>query len=401
MSLKTSKNHCHPGRLIRVLTDILKRPLPSETAPDADQPTQPASSNSKAKPPKKQRLSLPALKNTLLVVIAITLADTFRINEIARHLPIGVQREKHKQKRLLRFLDGDYPSQTVMRRWAHFVLQKRYLKTKGKAVLLVDEVDLLGPVKAIVAAVPFRKRAIPIWWKLYTNEQIQQMVYRSHNTLVYEFLEELKGGFEEALGKQRRFVLIFDRGFADVKLMQWLQQRRVSFLIRVRKNVGVEVEGYVGKLEHFPKRGYFTNVVYHKQARIRVHLYCAWQESEEGPLLIVSNEPGALLLLYRLRMQIEEAFRDLKSLFGFRALVLKEVTLERVEQLWLLNVLSMGLVFLLYEKSGYRWAQAFNDARKRFSLVHVIKRVLQHRWKDFRLRPLFSLPLLSADILSE
>jgi len=50
----------------------------------------------------------------------------------------------------------------------------------------------------------------------------------------------------------------------------------VGFIIRVCRHVGVEVEGYVGKLEEFPRKGYFENIVYHKDKRIRVNLYCAW-----------------------------------------------------------------------------------------------------------------------------
>ena len=110
-------------------------------------------------------------------------------------------------------------------------------------------------------------------------------------------------------------------------------------------------------------------------------------------------------------MKIEEAFRDLKSLFGFRTrcyrtkrnlprLVLKGDSQQRVELLWLMCVMSMGLSFLLYEKSGYRWAKQKNDNKKRFSLINVIKQVLKERFKSFRLKPSFSLPLCEADIVS-
>jgi len=91
--------------------------------------------------------------------------------------------------------------------------------------------------------------------------------------------------------------------------MKRLKEREIHFVIRVCKNVGVEVEGYVGKLGNFTREGYFPNVVYHKQKRIRVNLYCVRDPSYEEPMFLVSNEPSALLLLYRQRMKIEEAFR--------------------------------------------------------------------------------------------
>ena len=342
---------------------------------------------------------VPCLKNTILVIIAITLAETFRLNAIARCLPLKVS-DKQKQKHLLRFLERDYPIPSVMKQWALFVLRKVYSKTKSKVVLLIDETDLLFSYKAIVVAIPFRMRAIPIYWHIYTNEQIQDLVYKSHNTLIWDFLDHLTKVQKQALGKRRRFIWLFDRGFADVKLMIRLKRANIHFIIRVKKNVGVEVLGYVGTLKHFNKRGYFENIVYHKDKRIQVNLFCAWDENEEEPMLLVSNQSAALLLLYRQRMKIEEAFRDLKSLFGFRNLVLKDDSQQRVELLWLMCIMSMGLSFLLYEKSGYRWAKDKNDNHKRLSLINVIKRELRERFKSFKLKTCFSLPLCPADIVS-
>lgn len=182
--------------------------------------------------------------------------------------------------------------------------------------------------------------------------------------------------------------------------MKRLKKWQVGFIIRVCRNVSVEVEGYVGKLGQFQHRGYFENVVYHKDKRIRVNLYCAWYEGYDEPMLLVSNQACNLLLLYSQRMKIEEAFRDLKSLFGFRSLVIKDDSQQRIELLWLMCIMSMGLSFLLYEKSGYRWATKQNDTKKRFSLINVIKQVLKKHWNSFRLSPYFTLPLLNADIVA-
>jgi len=187
--------------------------------------------------------------------------------------------------------------------------------------------------KAIVVAIPFRMRAIPIYFKVYSNEQIQDMVYMSHNTLIvkrartfglyWDFLNKLKKLQHQALGKRRRFVWIFDRGFADVKLMIKLKKWKVGFIIRVCRNVG--------KLGQYQAPGYLENIVYHKDKRIRVNLYCVWDENYDDPdrrfvnsdthMLLVSNQACNLLQLYSQRMKIEE---DLKSLFGFRSLVLKD-----------------------------------------------------------------------------
>jgi hypothetical protein len=99
-----------------------------------------------------------------------------------------------------------------------------------------------------------------------------------------------------------------------------------------------------------------------------------------------------IALIHRRRTQIEEGFRDLKSLFGFKHLVLKKATQERIEILFLLVIISMGLLFLLFEKSGYRWSKYYNTScRKEFSLIHVIKDRITDSWASLRISPWFTL----------
>ena len=62
-------------------------------------------------------------RNFFLVIIAVCVSRTFRINAIAARLPIAVAKEKSKQKRLLRFLETPFPCQAVMRAWLVSVLE--------------------------------------------------------------------------------------------------------------------------------------------------------------------------------------------------------------------------------------------------------------------------------------
>ena len=54
-------------------------------------------------------LKKPVFRNLLLAILGVCVAKTFRINEIASRLPIVVETEKSKQKRLLRFLETSLP----------------------------------------------------------------------------------------------------------------------------------------------------------------------------------------------------------------------------------------------------------------------------------------------------
>ena len=108
-------------------------------------------------------LTKPTLKNVILTTLAIALAKTFRINEVASRLPVGVKHQKTKQKRLLRFLSRPFPLSAAMGCWLVFVLNRVCQPDTGRPLILIDETKVLGNFKAIVAAVPFRHRALPIY----------------------------------------------------------------------------------------------------------------------------------------------------------------------------------------------------------------------------------------------
>ena len=65
----------------------------------------------------------------------------------------------------------------MMFSWSRFVLHRVYGKTNDAIIVLVDGTDLINSYKAFVAAIPYRKRAIPLLSKAYTNQQIRDMVY--------------------------------------------------------------------------------------------------------------------------------------------------------------------------------------------------------------------------------
>jgi hypothetical protein len=340
----------------------------------------------------KDVLSKPRLKTLALIAIAISLVKELKINKIARKMPTDVKRQKAKQTRLLRFLKKPLPLLGMMLSWTRFVLQKVYGKTEDAIIVLIDETDLIHGYKAIVAAIPYRKRAIPLVSKTYTNQQIRDMVYLSKNWIVWNFMDLAYEAIQEVF-PGRKVIFVFDRGFADEKLIRYLKHMGANHIIRVPKHCGIEAFEYRGKLSSFGQWGYFRNVSYHLGKRIQMNLFCAEHDTDaDDPVFLVSDTDDMIDLIHRKRTQIEEGFRDLKSLFGFKHLVLKKPTQERVELLFLLVVIAMGLLFLLYEKSGYRWAKYYNTScRKEFSLIHVIKETIEDAWGNLRINPNFCL----------
>jgi hypothetical protein len=340
----------------------------------------------------KDVLSKPRLKTLALIAIAISLAEKLKINEIARKLPVDVSHQKCKQTRLLRFLKKPLPLLDMMFSWSRYVLQKVYGKTNDAIIVLVDGTGLIDKYKAFVAAIPYRKRAIPLMFKVYTNQQIRDMVYRSENDVVWNFLDLTYKAIQKVF-PGRRVIFVFDRGFADEKLIRYLKRMGANHIMRVPRNCGIEAFEYRGKLSSFGRWGYFRNVSYHLGKPIEMNLLCAKNDRDkDDPVFLVSDMDDLLALIHRKRTQIEEGFRDLKSLFGFKHLVLKKATQERVEILFLLVIISMGLLFLLFEKSGYRWSKYYNTScRKEFSLIHVIKDKVSDSWTNLRISPWFTL----------
>ena len=329
-------------------------------------------------------LKKPSFRNLLLSVIAISTAKTFRINEIGSRLPIDVKTEKSKHKRFLRFLDTALPIACLEKAWLVFVLQSLgHLKAYRHWLLLVDETDLVGRWKAVVASVPFRHRAIPVFWFIYKDEEIHAKKYKSHNEIIQRFclkLYRLATAHAPKAGGMP--ILVFDRGFARSKyVIKFLKDREIGFIMRICRNVGIRYQGSAKKLDDFGNK-FYGPVLYHTQHQIPIELYVRRDEAFKDAMYLISNVVSGhhIYHCYKRRMQIEHGFRDIKSCFGFGKLVLKKPTHQRVAVLWFLACLAYGLVFLSYEKSATRWAKAFNGPQKRYSVITVIKRVISDVW---------------------
>ncbi len=350
----------------------------------------------------KPVLKKPALKNLILTIIAIALAKPFRVNEIASRLPVSVTHQKTKQKRLLRFLARAFPIGAVMQCWLVFVVRRVCQPGTARPLILIDETKALGDFKAIVAAVPFRQRAIPIYWHIYTDAEIQQMRYKSHNEIIQRFCLTVYRQARKALLQACEPTLIFDRGFARGRyVIKFLKAKDIPFVMRVCRNVCITVWGQVKTVDQLNSVGFYPQILYHQTEQIQINLYVVRDARFREPMYLISSHLTGRQIhhCYKRRMQIEHGFRDIKTGFGFGTLILKKPTKARINLLWLLACLSYGLLFISYEKSGDRWAKAFNTNKKTYSLINVIKRVVADAWVGWCLNPFFTLPLCQGDTL--
>lgn len=329
----------------------------------------------------------PMFRNLLFVLIAISVAQTFRINEIASRLPIVVAREKSKQKRFLRFLETPLPVDALKRAWFFWAVSWFSKDAGAHVYLLVDETQLLGEWKALVVAIPFRHRAIPIFWFIYSDQQIRDGIYKSHNEIIQYCCKFV---YQKALGvmsaRHQRPVLIFDRGFARARyVIKFLKVGDIPFVMRVPRHVGISLDASPKKLDDL-EDGWYPHILYQRHEQIPVQLYIIRDDAFKDPMYLISNRLSGHQIhhCYKRRMQIEHGFRDIKSCFGFGNLVLKKPTQVRLECLWLFACLSYGLLFISYEKvASTHWQKAYNsNNRKTLSVITVIKRVLTDLWNQ-------------------
>ena len=258
----------------------------------------------------------PTLRNLFFVLVAISVSKTFRINEIASRLPLDVARESSKQKRFLRFLETPLPIDALQVAW--FVsCVSWFSKTAGEHLyLLVDETKLLAGWKALVVAIPFRQRAIPVFWFIYKDQQIRDCIYKSHNEIIQYFCEFVYQKALEGMSNQnQRPVLIFDRGFARAEhVIGFLKQRHIPFVMRVPRHVGIFVEGSPMKLDDMAE-GWYPRVLYQNQHQIPLQLYIIRDAAFKDPMYLISDRISGHQIhhCYKRRMQIEHAFRDIKT----------------------------------------------------------------------------------------
>lgn len=337
----------------------------------------------------------PMFRTFCFVLIAMGVAQTFRINEIASHLPIVVAREKSKQKRFLRFLETPLPVDALKKAWFVSVVGWFFKDVKDHLYLLIDETDLIAGWKALVVGVAFRHRAIPVFFFIYSDAQIRSGIYKSHNEIIQSFCEYV---YQAALGvvskEHQRPVLVFDRGFARARyVIKFLKDRDIPFVMRVPRHVGIRLDGSLKKLDDVAD-GWYPHILYQTHEQIPLQLYIIRDEAFKDPMYLISNRFSGHQIhhCYKRRMQIEHGFRDIKACFGFGELVLKKPTQTRLEILWLAACLSYGLLFISYEKvASTHWQKAYNcNNRKTFSVITIIKRVLTDLWNQHFLISFFS-----------
>ena len=240
----------------------------------------------------------------------------------------------------------------------------------------------------LVASLRVGTRAVPLYWRAYHDSELKERMS------LYE-REFVRGLFEGVLAsvERRRFILTADRWFADVNLLDLLDELGVSYVIRTKSSYKMRVEGGWRKLGSVGWRGNQRRRawgrVWYCEGDPR-HVFLAQARARDakgrwGVWHLLSNRPlsaHAMTSEYARRFTCEEGFRDSKRLLGFAAARVR--CLKAWARLFLLVALALlaltqlGCALLERADCGgwLRRVRSRRRARSELSLVRSIVELL-------------------------
>lgn len=227
------------------------------------------------------------------------------------------------------------------------------LLARGQPRLLValDWTEWPGERTLLVAAALVGTRAIPIRAAAFATRSMAH----SQNAREISFVTRLAAALTEAGAPA---VLLADRGFRRVALLQHLQRLGLPFVVRLVPNLFVHRAGAPpGRLRAQPLTpGTACDlgcVALRQDRAVQLRVVGIWATGQPTPWWLVTNLFDAplaeLAALYDRRMGIEEQFRDTKgSRFGVRLRWTQYQTPAHLARL----VLLVGVAVLLWTAVG-------------------------------------------------
>ena len=238
---------------------------------------------------------------------------------LARCLPLETC-AKGREQRLYRFLANPRLTPEVLIPLP--VALVLGIQASGSVPLILDQTTIRGIQTLLIGAV-FEGRVLPVAFSCFTYRWIR----KSQNILEHALIVAVRSCFPV----ENRPLLILDRGYARVALLQKLIQAGIPFLVRAKKNVVVYYQGKPQTLSRFsPHPGQIQRytVFYHSRAKepLDLIIFRGLGYKETWYLLVpqaFGRNEKEIVDLYAKRMSIEQGFRDWKTHLGVRGLIFR------------------------------------------------------------------------------
>lgn len=285
---------------------------------------------------------------------------------LARCLPLQSS-PKGREQRLSRFLYN--PRLTPEFLIPLHVALVLGIQASGSVPLILDQTTIRGIQTLLIGAI-FEGRVLPVAFSCFTHAGIQ----KSQNILEHALILTVMSCFPV----ESRPLLIMDRGYARVALLEKLRREGIPFLVRAKANVIVYHQGKPCALRRFsvkPGQMRRYQVLYHsrKKEPLDLIVFLGHGYRETWYLLVPRGFPlttQEIVDLYAKRMSIEQGFRDWKTHLGVRGLVFR--TADPAPHLTRL-LLAFSLSYLLCLALG-----ATEEATEVRAFVEIPRRKPRH-----------------------
>lgn len=258
-------------------------------------------------------IRFPDLRLTLTfvwAVVGLLLSESIHLNQWALFRP-GAAKAASKERQLSRWLHNERIRPLLVYR----PLIKQVLTAwEGQKLYLALDTTVLWQRFVIVRlALVYRGRALPVGWVVRASGSA---------TVAVRHYRRMLAQAAELIPPNSRVVLLADRGFSHIELMQVARQLGWRFRIRVKTNIWIyratKGRQKVSALMPLPGQARFFSHVWITQQQFGpVHLALAYVQTANSyeQWAVLSDEPAGLETLdeYGLRFDIEENFLDDKS----------------------------------------------------------------------------------------
>jgi hypothetical protein len=285
---------------------------------------------------------------------------------LARCLPLESS-PKGREQRLSRFLDNPRLTPEIL-----IPLQVALvlgIQAGGAVPLILDQTTIRGVQTLLIGAI-FEGRVLPVAFSCFTHAGIR----KSQNILEHALIVTVMSCFPA----ESRPLLIMDRGYARVALLEKLRREGIPFLVRAKAKVIVYYQGrplLLGRFTVKPGQMRRYQVLYHsrKKEPLDLIVFRGKGYQETWYLLLPRRFPlttERIVDLYAKRMSIEQGFRDWKTHLGVRGLIFR--TPDPAPRLTRL-LLAFSLSYLICLALG-----ATEEAEKVRTFVEIPRRKPRH-----------------------
>jgi hypothetical protein len=242
----------------------------------------------------------------------------------------------------------------------------------------------------LIASLSVGRRAVPLYWRAYQDAELKKRMSKYEREFVRLLFTNVLCGVA-----RRRFVLTADRWFADVDLLDLLNELGVSYVIRTKSNYHVRVEGRWRKLDSLPwtknqRRRAWGRIWYTEGDPRQVFLVQTRARDKQGRWGIWHLVSNRNLSAYRManeyarRFTCEEGFRDAKRLLGFAAARIS--CLKAWTRMFTLVAIAISVLTKLggaiqrhaFRDSWLRRVRSRRAARSELSMVRSVVELLMH-----------------------